>query len=1112
MIEFRTLGSAELVGPEGTDARAVLARPKLLGLLAFLSAGADRGFHRRDSLIGCFWPELSQERARSAVRQSLYRLRQSLGEGVLVTRGDDEVAVSDETFWSDVRAFEDALAAGDRARALELYRGDLLAGFYVPDAPEFERWLDERRKDLRRRASTAAWELAEHEAGQKHTVAAGRWSRHARDLAPLDERLLRRVIQLLDRLGDRAGAVREYETFARRLELELELEPSPETKSLIDVVRRRSEPVSHQGPSPAREPRADSAAPPVAPSEPLPTGAFADRYRIQQEIGAGGMATVYRARDLRHDRDVAVKVMYPGLAAHVGAERFLREIKIAANLTHPHIVPVFDSGSADGRLFFVMPFIDGETLRARLQRDGQLPLDEALGYARDVAEALDYAHGHGVVHRDIKPENILLAGDHALVADFGIARAVRLAEDGDTRLTQAGLVVGTPDYMSPEQASGTGEVDHRSDLYSLACVVYEMLAGQPPFTGPSAEVVARQHMSSAPRPISELRPTASAHVSAAIAKALAKAPADRFSRVNQFAQALVTPSIVNLPLRRRRITWLVAAPIALVIVASLVTRLGRTPALDPNRVVVMPFENRTGDASLALLGSMAADWITQGLQEIDVIDVVPTATGIEPGPRVVGVAESSALHNARAAGEATGAGTVVAGSYYRRGDSLVFQAQVIDADARRLLRAVVPLAVPATASGAVLDSLRARVVTTVAAALDQRLIGSPAASQPPSLAAYRAYVQGHRAFYHAGPMRMPEVLEFMYQAVALDSTFPDPRFFIVMAHWNLGERRAADSNAQLLLPFRARFGPRQRALLDWLIASLRGDRAGALRAQRARGPGPDLAVEAMYSNRPHESIEILTDLEDLSIPGLYFKWDALMEALHMVGDHRRELDQARRARDVYPDRLLMLRNELRALAALGQLDAVEHGLDESLRLPAQGEVAVWELMLAVGAELRVHGYRDASLRVAERTLDWLASRPQDRAETVGNQMGRAMALYAAEQWDDARAVLQDLSAAMPGDVDVQGLLGVVAARRGDRAEALAISTQLLGVAGPYDFGRDLYWQACIAAQLGELDRAMVLLRDAHNLGRPFGIRLHRDMELEPLHGYPAFEAFLEPKG
>jgi len=237
-----------------------------------------------------------------------------------------------------------------------------------------------------------------------------------------------------------------------------------------------------------------------------------------------------------------------------------------------------------------------------------------------------------------------------------------------------------------------------------------------------------------------------------------------------------------------------------------------------------------------------------------------------------------------------------------------------------------------------------------------------------------------------------------------------------------------------------------------------------------------------------------------------------MEALHMVGNHSRELVEARRAREIYPDRLMMLRHELQALAALGRIDEVERGLDESLVMPSQGEVDVGNLMLSAAAELRAHGHREASLRVAERALAWLESRPDEWAESPGGRVARAMALYQAEQWDVAQALFQSLSAVMPGDVNVQGYLGVLAARRGDRDQALRISAQLRGLADPYDFGRDVYWQACIAAQLGELDRAMVLLRESYARGRPFSIFLHRDMDLEPLHGYPPFEEFLAPKG
>jgi hypothetical protein len=266
------------------------------------------------------------------------------------------------------------------------------------------------------------------------------------------------------------------------------------------------------------------------------TAALADRYRIERELGSGGMATVYLAQDLKHDRKVAVKVLRPELAAVIGAERFLAEIKTTANLQHPHILPLFDSGAADSFLFYVMPFIEGESLRDRLTREKQLPIADAVRIATEVAGALDYAHRHNVIHRDIKPENILLHDGRALVADFGIALAASKA--GGTRMTETGMSLGTPTYMSPEQAMGEREITARSDVYALGCVTYEMLVGEPPFTGPTAQSIVAKVMTAEPVALTVQRKTIPDHIEAAVLTALQKLPADRFATAAEFAAAL----------------------------------------------------------------------------------------------------------------------------------------------------------------------------------------------------------------------------------------------------------------------------------------------------------------------------------------------------------------------------------------------------------------------------------------------------------------------------------------------------------------------------------------------------------------------------------------------
>jgi serine/threonine protein kinase len=273
--------------------------------------------------------------------------------------------------------------------------------------------------------------------------------------------------------------------------------------------------------------------------------ALAGRYRVDREVGHGGMAIVYLAHDVRFDRDVAVKVLRPELASLVGPDRFAREVRITAHLQHPNILQVIEAGDATGIPYYITPFVEGESLAERLRHDRPLPVQEAVRIASEVADALAFAHSHGIVHRDIKPDNILLAGGHAVVADFGIAHA--LDEAGGERLTSSGFALGTPSYMSPEQASGHTPIDPRTDIYSLGCVLYEMLGGEPPFTGPSVQAILARHAAEPVRHLHVIRSTISPALEAVVERALAKVPADRFATVYEMQQALEHPELLQAP-------------------------------------------------------------------------------------------------------------------------------------------------------------------------------------------------------------------------------------------------------------------------------------------------------------------------------------------------------------------------------------------------------------------------------------------------------------------------------------------------------------------------------------------------------------------------------------
>jgi serine/threonine protein kinase/tetratricopeptide (TPR) repeat protein len=479
--------------------------------------------------------------------------------------------------------------------------------------------------------------------------------------------------------------------------------------------------------------------------------ALADRYRIERELGQGGMATVYLADDLKHKRKVAIKVLRPELAEALGAERFLREIETTANLRHPHILPLYDSGDAGGFLFYVMPLVEGESLRDRLEREKQLPLEDALQIAREVADALSYAHGRGIVHRDIKPENILLEHGHAVVADFGIARAISAA--GEQGLTQTGMAVGTPMYMSPEQAAGEKDLDGRSDLYSLACMLYEMLAGQPPFTGPTVESVVHQHIVAEPRAITQIRPAVPAVIAGVLQRALAKNPADRFNPVAQFSEALrpgtTPPAVATAPPSDRSIG-------------------------------ILPFVNLSADPENEYFSDGLTEELIADLARVKALRVISRTSSMLLKGTTKGI---------RAIGTELGVRYVLEGSVRRAGNALRITAQLIDADTDAHLWSekytgtlddVFDL--QERVSRAIVDALD----VTLSSEEDRRLTDRPIRN----VRAFELYLQARQAMQRYQLDRGTALLE---QAIAIEGEVPALRALRAYG-WNalarMGEDRA----------------------------------------------------------------------------------------------------------------------------------------------------------------------------------------------------------------------------------------------------------------------------------------------------------------------------------
>jgi serine/threonine-protein kinase len=771
--------------------------------------------------------------------------------------------------------------------------------------------------------------------------------------------------------------------------------------------------------------------------------ALADRYCIEREIGAGGMATVYLAEDLKHRRKVAVKVLSPDLAEALGAERFLREIETVANLTHPHILPLFDSGEAEGFLYYVMPFLEGESLRDRLTREKQLPVDDAVQITREVAGALAYAHERGVIHRDVKPANILIEAGHAVLADFGVAQAV--AKVGEARITQTGVSLGTPSYMSPEQATVERELDGRTDQYALACVLYEMLAGQPPFTGPTGDSVIRQHLTTEPTPVTVIRPAISASVAAALRKALAKTPADRFGTIAELSLALSesTPEAPRAEVGRRiRSPSVLLAMVAFVILAFVVARSQFTSAggLEVDAVAVLP-PGTTGDPEQdAFLSDVHKRLIREISRATDLASRPWASTQIFRLGQMT-LSEFAQEVDADAGLELNGT---------QSADSCWIEAS---------LWGVVPeehLVWDSTFSGHRQDQLRIirRIALSLGEATGKSLSAGDRASLPEARRvnseALKAYQSGAANLDQANAAAFNRAIEFFSRAIELDSSFARPYAGLSMAYCMQGlatyrpTREVADS------------------------ARLRADQALALDSRLAEGHLALGCAKLRFSwdmEDAETAFRRALELDDQLV--LAHQW--YVHLLLFTGREREALERAREAVEVAPLALLPKANLPWALAGVGE-EA------EALR---------------------------TSEEVRELWPDW----PQATMNLVnaysilGNFEAAAQLVY-----DSLYAKGEALPRELRGPA-VAGWWGLLLGLAGYREEASTLLAELFErqAAGEFVNSDAIAW---VYVGLGQHDEAMVWLQRAYD-EREQGLVLLKLRPFDALRGNPRFEMLLQ---
>jgi TolB-like protein/Flp pilus assembly protein TadD/tRNA A-37 threonylcarbamoyl transferase component Bud32 len=822
--------------------------------------------------------------------------------------------------------------------------------------------------------------------------------------------------------------------------------------------------------------------------------ALADRYRIERELGRGGTATVYLAHDLRHDRRVALKVVHEDLAATVGAERFLREIHFIARLSHPHILPLFDSGAAGGLLYYVMPYVTDESLRQRLVHDGQMPVAAAVRIGCQVATALDYAHRQGLVHRDIKPENILFQDDQAVVADFGIATAIESSgPDGPDRITGLGLAVGTPTYMSPEQAGGGSAIDGRSDQYSLGCVLYEMLAGEPPFTGPTPQSVMAQQVVATLPPIRSKRPDVPEPVAAALAKSLAKEPGDRFASAAELAGALESAGSSGgrdgrtVPKRTAVLVGLGAVAVTALLFA-LGTSGRRDPPAETPTIAVLPFQN---------LGAPEDRYFSDGITE-EITSRLASIPGVGVISRTSAEQYRDTKKSVKEIGRELGADYILEGGvrWQRSGDSSRVRVTP------QLIRVSDDHHLWAGRYDETIEEVfevQSRIAEQVANELDMALQEPEhevlAAKPTEDLRAYDFYLRGND-FFDRPTADAARAAEEMYaRATELDPTFALAfaklaRTYIAEFHYiertpgRLALARKAADSAMRLQPGLPEAHLAQGQIHYWGELDYQAALKEFRIAHEADPGNGDLAwARGLVERRLGQWDEAIADLRR----ALELDPRSGVKSLDLFEVHfrRREYAEAERyltrALELEPQSPVYVYKALLIVTRDGDLERASEAIREGIRRAGPEGMAMWTARMDLGAAL--WGMMDSTTRAA---LDRVAIE-RFGADSSAYYMGKGRvrrfagdARGARVYFDSAATVLERRSRARPDDPQLRADLAAAYAGLGRREAAIRESRRAVELRPPSKdtwLGVDMVQNLSVVyATLGQADSAVEQLR------------------------------------